>query len=87
LWYRQSPSASESLASRGPEDLPESVSPEAAKAVLKNSTYAVLKPEEKLTDKQIEKLAEVKAVAPKLALMLETKEAFRAVFKAQNGAV
>jgi transposase len=70
---------------RHPEDLPEGVTPDAAQAALKNSKYAVLKPEEKLTDKQIEKLAEVKAVAPKLALMHGTKEAFRAVFKAQNG--
>lgn len=70
---------------RRPEDLPEGVTPEAAQAALKHSQYAVLKPEEKLTEKQIEKLADVKAVAPKLALMHEIKEAFRAVFKAQNG--
>ncbi|NEQ43930.1 MAG: transposase [Leptolyngbya sp. SIOISBB] len=49
---------------RRPEDLPESVAPEAAKAALKNSQYAVLKPEEKLTDQPVEKLAAVKAVAP-----------------------
>ena len=70
---------------RCPEDLPEGVSLEAAKAALKSSKYAVLKPEEKLTDKQIEKLAEVKAVAPKLASMHEIKEAFRAVFEAKSG--
>ncbi|MEM6434198.1 MAG: transposase [Cyanobacteria bacterium P01_D01_bin.115] len=70
---------------RCPEDLPKGISPETAKAALKSSKYAVLKPEEKLTDKQVEKLAAVKAVAPKLALMHEPKEACRAVFKAQNG--
>lgn len=69
---------------RRPEDLPAGVSLDAAKAALKNSKYAVLKPEEKLTDKQVEKLAEVKAVAPKLALMHDIKEAFRAVFQAPN---
>jgi transposase len=63
---------------RQPDNLPEGVSPEAAKAALKNSKYAFLKPEEKLTATQVEKLAEVKAVAPKLALMHEIKEAFRA---------
>ena len=70
---------------RAPEELPEGVSPEAAKETLKNSKYALLKPEEKLTDRQIEKLTEVKAVAPKLALMHEIKEAFRDWFQSENG--
>jgi transposase len=69
---------------RNPDELPEAVSPEAAQAALKNSKYALLKPEETLTDKQHEKLAEVKAVAPKLAAMHESKEAFRAWFKTEN---
>ncbi len=70
---------------RQPNDLPEGVSEAAAKAALKNSKYALLKPEETLTDTQIEKLADVKAVAPKLALMHEIKEAFRAWFKTEDG--
>jgi transposase len=69
---------------RQPDNLPADVSPEAAKAALKNSKYALLKPEEKLTERQIEKLAEVKAVAPKLALMHQSKEAFRALFRLKD---
>jgi transposase len=65
---------------RTPEPLPEGVSPEQAKEALKNSKYALLKPKEKLTDQQIEKLAEVKAVSPKLALMHHYKERFRKLF-------
>ncbi|MEM1309302.1 MAG: transposase [Cyanobacteria bacterium P01_H01_bin.153] len=48
---------------RSPDELPEDVSSKAAQATLKNSKYALLKPEETLTDKPREKLAEVKAVA------------------------
>lgn len=70
---------------RDPDDLPEGVSPEAAQEALKNSKYALLKPEEKLTDTQIEKLADVKAVAPKLALMHEIKEAFRTSKPSEGG--
>lgn len=69
---------------RKPDDLPAGVSPEVAKAALKNSKYALLKPEETLTDIQVEKLAEVKAVAPKLALMHQVKAAFRGVFAAKS---
>jgi len=47
---------------------------------------ALLKPEDRLTDSQIEKLAEVKAVSPKLALMHQHKEAFRALFDAEQWA-
>jgi transposase len=65
---------------RKPSDLPEGVTPEMAKAALKNSKYALLKPEKTLTDKQREKLAEVKAVSPQLALMHQSKEAFRDLF-------
>ncbi|WP_051158458.1 transposase [Nodosilinea nodulosa] len=36
---------------RAPNDVPEGVSPEAAKAALKNSKSALLKPEERLTEK------------------------------------
>lgn len=69
---------------RKPTNLPEGTSPEAAKAAMKNSKYALLKPEERLTDKQKEKLAEVKQIAPQLALMHEHKEAFRALFDHDN---
>ena len=69
---------------RTPDDLPEGVSPEAAQAALKNSKYALLKPQESLTEKQRKKLAEVKTVAPKLALMHQSKEAFRALFETES---
>lgn len=69
---------------RNPTNLPEGISPEAAKAAMKNSKYALLKPEERLTEKQEEKLAEVKQAAPQLALMHTQKEAFRALFDYNN---
>lgn len=69
---------------REPNDLPQGVSPEDAKDALKNSKYALLKPEQNLTDTQIEKLAEVKAISPKLALMHQYKETFRKLFEAEN---
>lgn len=69
---------------RLPDELPEGISPEAAKEALKKSKYALLKPQENLTDKQIEKLAEVKAVSPKLALMHQYKESFRSLFDAED---
>ncbi len=71
---------------RQPTGLPAGVSPETANAAMKNSKYALLKPEQRLTDTQREKLAEVKAVAPQLALMHEQKEAFRALFDHDNSA-
>ena len=65
---------------RKPTDLPEGVTPEVAKAAMKNSKYALLKPEENLTEKQQAKLADVKAVSPSLAAMHQHKERFRALF-------
>lgn len=50
-------------------------------AALKQSKYALLKPEEHLTEKQQVKLEEVKAVSPLLASMHQQKEAFRAIFE------
>ena len=44
-------------------------------AALKQSKYALLKPEENLTEKQQVKLEEVKAVSPLLASMHQQKEA------------
>jgi transposase len=50
-------------------------------AALNHSKYALLKPEEQLTQKQQIKLSEVKAVSPLLANMHQQKEAFRAIFE------
>jgi len=69
---------------RTPDDLPDGVTPEVAKAALKSSKYALLKPEAKLTDTQRDKLAEVTAVSPKLTLMHQSKEAFRDLFDAES---
>lgn len=51
------------------------------KAALKQSKYALLKPEENLTQKQKLKLKLVKEVVPLLADMHEQKEAFRDIFE------
>lgn len=50
-------------------------------AALKQSKYAILKPEETLTERQQLKLAEVKQVSPLLAAMHQQKEEFRAIFE------
>ena len=50
-------------------------------AVLKKSKYAILKPEENLTEKQEMKLEEIKQAFPKLAKMHHQKEAFRTIFE------
>ena len=55
------------------------------KQALKQSKYAILKPEESLTERQRLKLEEVKQVSPLLAAMHQQKEAFRNIFEmAQN---
>jgi transposase len=54
----------------------------ALQAVLKDSKYAILKPEERLTEKQKIKLEEVQQTFPKLAEMHRQKEAFRNIFEA-----
>lgn len=54
---------------------------EELQAVLKDSKYAVLKPEERLTEPQKIKLEEVKQAFPKLAEMHRQKEAFRTIFE------
>ena len=51
-------------------------------AALKQSKYALLKPEENLTDKQKLKLEEIKGVSTLLADMHEQKSAFRDIFEA-----
>lgn len=58
---------------------------EELQAVLKDSKYAVLKPEERLTEKQKIKLQEVKQTFPKLAEMHRQKEAFRSIFEDAEG--
>lgn len=50
-------------------------------AVIKDSKYALLKPEERLTEKQKIKLEEVKQAFPKLAEMHQQKELFRSIFE------
>jgi len=64
---------------RQPTDLPEGTTSEVAKAVMKNSKYALLKPEGNLTDNQREKLAEVKAVSTQLVTMHPQKEGLQGV--------
>lgn len=48
---------------------------------LKQSKYALLKPEENLTQKQKVKLEEIRVAVPALAQMHQQKEAFRAIFE------
>jgi transposase len=55
------------------------------KEALKQSKYAILKPEESLTEIQKLKLAEVKQVSPLLAEMHQQKEAFRNIFETAKG--
>ena len=52
--------------------------------ILKGSKYALLKPEENLTDRQERKLEEVKGAFPLLAKMHQQKEDFRAIFEEQQ---
>ncbi|NEO74582.1 MAG: transposase, partial [Moorea sp. SIO3H5] len=48
--------------------------------ILKSSKYALLKSEEDLTDKQKDKLEEVKEAFPLLAKMHQQREDFREIF-------
>lgn len=54
---------------------------EELQAVIKNSKYALLKPEERLTEQQKVKLEEVKQAFPNLAEMQRKKESFRTIFE------
>lgn len=67
--------------SRSNEQNPDAEEKEQIKAALVKSKYALLKPEENLTENQKLKLAEVKAVSPLLSQMHQQKEAFRAIFE------
>lgn len=62
---------------------PDETQREQAKATLKKSKYALLKPEENLTEKQRETLEEVKNISPLLAQMHQQKERFREIFDTQ----
>lgn len=63
---------------RQPTDLSAGVTIETAKAAMKNSKYALLKSEQKLTDTQRETLTQVRAVSTKLAQMHNTKRPLEA---------
>lgn len=65
------------------EDLNE-VERKRVEAALKQSKYALLKPEENLTEKQKERLEKIREVVPSLAQMHEQKEAFRDIFENQK---
>jgi transposase len=67
--------------SKANDECLDAVEKERVAAVLKQSKYALLKPEEKLTQKQKAKLEEIRAALPSLAQMHQQKEAFRAIFE------
>jgi transposase len=71
-------------AKRENEGRPDSTEKSAIKEALKNSKYALLKPECSLTEKQKIKLAEVVKVCPELAIMHRQKESFRTIFEVVN---
>ena len=62
-------------------DLKDEAQKKELQAILKNSKYALLKPEGRLTEKQRLKLKEVKEASPKLAEMHRHKELFRTIFE------
>ena len=61
--------------------LEDEVKKEERQAIINQSKYALLKPEERLTEKQKIKLEAVKQALPKLAEMHRQKESFRAIFE------
>lgn len=63
------------------EQMVDAVEKARIEAALKQSKYALLKPEENLTEKQKAKLEEIREVLPDLAQMHQQKEAFRAIFE------
>lgn len=66
---------------RAINELKDEVKKEEMQAIINKSKYALLKPEERLTEKQKIKLEEVKRTFPKLAEMHRQKESFRAIFE------
>lgn len=63
------------------EENPNEIQKHQVEVALKQSKYALLKPEENLTDKQKGKLKEIREIASLLAQMHQQKEAFRAIFE------
>ncbi len=63
------------------DELEDEAKKEEFQAVFKDSKYAVLKPEERLREKQKIKLEEVKQAFPNLAEMHRHKEVFRTIFE------
>lgn len=59
----------------------DAVEKERIEAALKQSKYALLKPEENLTETQKAKLVDIRERVPTLAQMHQQKEAFRAIFE------
>lgn len=66
------------------EENPNEVEKCQIETALKQSKYALLKPEENLTQKQKKKLEEIREVAPSLAQMHQLKEDFRGIFEAAD---
>ena len=66
------------------EENPNEVEKCQIETALKQSKYALLKPEENLTQKQKKKLEEIREVIPLLAQMHQLKEDFRAIFEAAD---
>ncbi len=66
---------------RAINELKDEAKKEELQALFKDSKYAVLKPEERLTEKQKLKLEEVKQAFPNLAEMHRQKESFRTIFE------
>jgi transposase len=65
---------------RAISELKDTPQKEELESIFKNSKYALLKPEENLTEKQKLKLEEVKKAFPGLAKMHQQKESFRIIF-------
>lgn len=63
------------------EQNPDKIEKNRIAAALKQSKYALLKPEEKLTQAQKAKLEEIRQVVPLLVQMHAQKETFRAIFE------
>jgi transposase len=63
------------------EENPDEAEKNRIEAALKQSKYALLKQEEKLTENQKSKLEEIREIVPTLAQMHHQKEAFRAIFE------
>lgn len=63
------------------EEHPDADEKSRIEAALKQSKYVLLKPEKNLTEKQKEKLEEIRETLPLLAQMHQQKESFREIFE------